>query len=98
MTAWEIVIFILIVLALGGLWYFLHVSESKTKDKHKMAAYTLLEQKNPDPQKIKETIKMLRLYAGRFTKDQEFGQLEVMLADLLQEIEGSGKAGYQVKE
>ena len=82
------IIFILIIIALIAGYYFLHRIEVRTKNKHKMTAYELLEEKNPDPKKIKDTIKMLRLYGGRFRRDQEFAQLITLLHDLLEEIEG----------
>ena len=98
MSALDIILFIVIILALVATFYFLHVSEFKTKNEHKMTAYNLLEEKNPDPKKVKETIKMLRLYGGRFRKDHEFGQLELLLMDLLHDIEKPGKAIQKLKE
>jgi hypothetical protein len=83
----DIVIFIVIVLVLVGAVILLHRSEVKTKNKHKITAYNLLEEKNPDPKKIKSTIRMLHVYGGRFRKDQEFAQLIKMLSNLLNEIE-----------
>ena len=84
------IIFILFIFALIAAYYLLHRSEVKTKNKHKMTAYNLLEEKNPDPKKIKETIKLLRLYGGRFRRDPEFEQLTKILIDLLYEIETTG--------
>jgi Tfp pilus assembly protein PilV len=83
----DIVIFVVIILALIGIMILLNRSETRAKNKHKIAAYNLLEEKNPDPKKIKDTIRLLRLYGGRFRKDQEFVQLITMLTDLLNQIE-----------
>ncbi|MHB8105782.1 MAG: hypothetical protein ACYDG5_09670 [Dehalococcoidales bacterium] len=94
----DIFYFALIVLALVAGLYFLHRSEVNTKNKHKMTAYNLLEEKNPDPKKIKETITYLRLYGGRFRKDHEFGQLQILLIDVLNEIEKPGKADLKTKK
>lgn len=94
----DILFFILIILALVAAFWFLHVSEYKTKDKHKIAAYNLLEEKNPDPKKIKQTITALRLYGGRFRKDHEFSQLQIMLSDLLDETENPVKTKRPAKE
>jgi hypothetical protein len=90
MSATEIISFIAIILGLGGLIYLLHRSEAKTKNKYKLAAYNLLEQKKPDPAKIKKTIKYLRIYGGRFRRDKEFEQLQVLLIDILRETEKAG--------
>ena len=84
------ILFILFILALVAAFYLLHRSEVRTKNKHKMTAYNLLEEKNPDPKKVKETIKLLHLYGGRFRKDPEFEQLIGLLIDLLNEIEKTG--------
>jgi predicted hydrolase (HD superfamily) len=86
----DIVVFIAIILVLVGVTVLLRRSEAKTKNKHKMTAYNLLEEKNPDPKKIKNTIRLLSLYGGRFRRDQEFDQLIRMLHDLLSEIEKTG--------
>ena len=90
MQAVDIVIFIVIFLALVGIFILLHRSERKSKNKCKITAYNLLEENNPDPKKVKDTIRLLRLYSGRFRRDQEFIQLVKMLQDLLSEIEKSG--------
>jgi hypothetical protein len=86
MSGMDIFYFVLIILALAAGMYLLHRSDMRTKNKHKLAAYKLLEEKSPDPKKIKEAITMIRLYGGRFRKDHEFQQLEVLLADLYREV------------
>jgi len=98
MSGWDIFYFILIVAALVGGYFLLHRSETNSKNKYKMAAYNLLEEKNPDPKKIKETITYLRLYGGRFRKDHEFGQLQMELMELLNEIEPPVKSNRQAKK
>jgi hypothetical protein len=90
MQATDILFFIGLILVLGGAFYLLYRSEGKTKNKYKMTAYNLLEEANPDPKKIKDTIKMLRLYGGHWRKDQEFAQLVRLLSDLLNGIERTG--------
>jgi hypothetical protein len=97
MLAIDIISFILIFIALGAVIYLLHRSEVRDKNKHKLSAYNLLEEKNPDPKKVKDTIRILRLYGGRFRKDQECEQLEIHLNDLLDETEKSGRSERQVK-
>ena len=92
MQATDIIFFIALILVLAGVTYLLYRSEAKTKNKHKMTAYILLDEKNPDPKKIKETIRLLRLYGGHWHKDQEFVQLIKILSDLLYEIEKTGIA------
>jgi predicted Holliday junction resolvase-like endonuclease len=98
MSVMDIVIFILIILALAVALYLLRRSEAKTKNKYKLDAYNLLEEKNPDPKKVKETIKFLHIYGGRFRQDHEFQQLQILLTDLLNEIEKPGKPDRQVKK
>ena len=86
MSAWEIIIFVLIILALVAAIWLLNRSEKKTKNKWKLTAYNLLEEKNPDPNKVKETIKFIRIYQGRFNKDPEFAQLDNLLCDLYRDV------------
>jgi hypothetical protein len=97
MSAIDIVSFILIVLALVAIMYLLHRSEVRTKNKYKLTAYSLLEEKNPDPVKVRETIKYLLIYGGRFRKDHEFAQLDILLCDLLREVEKPEKSNRKVK-
>ena len=86
MSAWEIIIFVLVILAIAaGLW-LLYRSEKRAKNKWKLTAYRLLEEKNPDPKKIKETVKFLRIYGGRISKDPEFTHLDKLLCGLYLEI------------
>lgn len=93
----DIFYFILIVAALVAILWLLHRSEVKTKNKYKLNAYKLLEEKTPDPQKVKEMLRLLHLYEGRFRKDHEFVQLQVLLGDLLREI-GPVKSAKKVKK
>ncbi len=87
MSATDIISFIAILLGLGALIYLLHRSEARTKNKYKLVAYKLLEKDNPDPVKIKECIKFLRIYGGRFRRDKEFDKLQTLLIDLLRNCE-----------
>jgi hypothetical protein len=65
-------LFILVlVLALVGL----NKVDAGTKKKLKREAYKLLEDSGTDEKKIKDTIKGLRLYGGRWRKDKECVQL-----------------------
>ena len=99
MVVTDILFFVGLILVLAGAMYLLYRSEGKTKNKHKMTAYNLLEEENPDPKKVKETIRLLRLYGGHWRKDQEFVQLIRLLSDLLIEIEKNGDTlGSRVKK
>ena len=84
----DYVYFIIIILALVAIIYFLNRSEKKTKNKHKKDAYRLLDTPNPDQREIISTIKCLRLYGGRWRKDQEFVELIKRLNMRLDKIEG----------
>jgi hypothetical protein len=86
MSWWEITVFFVIVLALAATIWLLNRSERRTKNKWKLTAYKLLEEKDPDPEKVLETVKFLRVYGGRFAKDPEFMQLDKLLCDLYREI------------
>lgn len=88
MTALDIISIILLILVLACLAYLIHKMDVRAKNKHKTNAYNLLEEKNCNPKKIKDTIKMLRLYGGRFRKDQECHELISQLHDLLENMEG----------
>jgi len=87
MAWWEIFVFILIVIALAVSIWQLNRSEKRTKNKWKLSAYKLLEEEKPDPKKVRETIKFLRIYGGRISKDPEFTQLDTLLCGLLREID-----------
>jgi cbb3-type cytochrome oxidase subunit 3 len=91
----DYVYFILITLILVAIIYFLNRSEKKTKNKHKKEAYRLLDTPNPDQREIISTIKCLRLYGGRWRKDQEFIELIKRLAERLAIIEGPDKETYK---
>jgi predicted Holliday junction resolvase-like endonuclease len=71
----DYVIFILIVLALALIIVFLNRTEKGIKARYKKTAYGLLETARPTSKEMKETIKGLRLYGGRWFKDKECNQL-----------------------
>jgi hypothetical protein len=81
---WFVLIIIVLLLALVGL----NKIDKREKNKYRKAAYTLLETVNPDLKEIKNTIKGLRLYGGRWRKDQEFVQLVKRLQDKINGITG----------
>jgi hypothetical protein len=67
-----IVLFVIVLaLALVGLSRW----DKGTKNKYKRDAYKLLENPVTDLKKVKDTIKGLRLYGGRWHKDKECTQL-----------------------
>ncbi len=67
--------FIAIILILVAALYFSVRTERRVKDKYKKEAYRLLETSDPASKEFKDTVKGLRLYAGRLRKDQEAVQL-----------------------
>jgi hypothetical protein len=67
--------FALIMLGLVAIMYLLIRIEKRTKLRYKKAAYGLLENARPDPKEMRDTIKSLRLYGGRWFKDKECVQL-----------------------
>jgi hypothetical protein len=88
----DVFIFVILILALAGGWYLLNRMDKRTKNKHKMDAYRLLDTPTASKQEIKQTIKMLRLYGGRFRKDKEFIQLVNKLIDRLDKMDELGTA------
>jgi predicted Holliday junction resolvase-like endonuclease len=71
----DYVIFILIIIALVLIIVFLNRLEKRIKTKFKKTAYGLLETTRPTSKEMKDTIKGLRLYGGRWFKDKECAQL-----------------------
>ena len=80
----DIAVFILIFVVLVGLFVILSKSETRTKNKYKDKAKSLLGTHDPDRKEVWETIKFLRLYAGRFFKDKD----ALKLAENLREKHG----------
>jgi hypothetical protein len=72
---WDYVIFVLIIIALIAIMFLLNRAEKRTKARYKKNAYALLETDTPSTKELKDTIKGLRLYGGRFFKDKECAQL-----------------------
>ena len=67
----DVLYFILFFLALAGIYYLINRWETGDKDNYKQKAARLLMTSDPDPKEVKNTIKFLRLYAGRIKKDKE---------------------------
>jgi hypothetical protein len=80
-------LFVLLIIVLIGIVILLRRSDARTKNKYRKAAYDLLEKTNPDPKQIKDTIRYLRLYGGRWRKDKEFIELVRRLLNRLDSIE-----------
>jgi hypothetical protein len=81
--------FALMVLVMVGAFWLLKRSEKATKNKHKIAAYRLLDAPDPSAKEIKSTIKLLRLYRGSWRKDKEFTELINRLITRLNKIDGT---------
>ncbi|HTY81731.1 MAG TPA: hypothetical protein VMB24_03025 [Dehalococcoidales bacterium] len=75
---------VLFLLVLVGALVLLSRLDARTKKRYKQDAYRLLETANADVKKLKDTIKGLRLYGGRFKKDKEAYQLIQKLQDKLE--------------
>jgi hypothetical protein len=83
----DVVIFLLIIVGLVLVLVLLNRIEKRTKLNIKKNAYTLLEAVNPTPKEIRDTIKSLRLYGGRFRKDKECVELVNRLLEKLDTVE-----------
>jgi hypothetical protein len=79
----EYVYFFLLVAFLVGMLVLLSRMDARAKNRQRKAAYALLEQPNPSGNEIRQVLKGLRLYGGRWRKDKEFQQLTVRLEERL---------------
>jgi len=70
---------ILVIIGLVAIMYLLIRYEKRVKLKYKKTAYSLLEDAKPSPKEIRDAIKGLRLYGGRWMKDKECSQLVTRL-------------------
>ena len=84
MGFWDYFFFVGIILVLGGASYLLNRLEKRTKNKVKKEAYRLLDSPDAKRDEIIKSIKMIRLYGGRWFKDKEFKQLADRLIDKLE--------------
>ena len=64
-------LFVMIIVGMVGIFYLLMRWEKNTKKSYKEKAANLLLTSDPDLTELKDTIKNLHLYAGRFRKDKE---------------------------
>jgi hypothetical protein len=80
--------FILIILILIILVVILNRSQTKTRDKYKIDAYRLLETPEPSAKEVRDTIKALKLYSGRWFKDKESVELVKRLQNKLGQLTG----------
>jgi hypothetical protein len=84
MGFWDYFFFIGIIIVLGGASFLLTRMEKKTKNKVKKEAYRLLDMPDPARADVIKSIKMIRLYGGRWFKDKEFKQIADRLIDKLE--------------
>jgi hypothetical protein len=84
MGFWDYFFFVGIILVLGGASFLLNRLEKRTKNKVKKEAYRLLDSPDAKRDEIIKSIKMIRLYGGRWFKDKEFKQLADRLIDKLE--------------
>jgi hypothetical protein len=73
--------FVLMILVLVAAFVFLMRIDRKAKNKYKADAYELLENSDPEPKHVKDTVRGLRLYSGRIRKDKEAQELVRRLLD-----------------
>lgn len=71
----EYFLFVLIIFVLVVAIFLISKIDARIRNKHKSDAYKLLETSDPYPKEVKDTIRGLRLYAGRWKKDKESLQL-----------------------
>ena len=79
----DYVYFALVVLFLVFLMVLISKLDARAKKKYRKEAYRLLETSGPDPKAVKDTIKGLSLYGGRWRKDKEFVKLIQRLQEKL---------------
>ena len=83
----DYVLYILMIAVLVGVIFLLRKLENRDKNKYKKAAYALLDDASPSPKEIKDTMRHLNLYRGRFRKDKEFTLLLKRLSDKLDDVQ-----------
>jgi hypothetical protein len=79
--------FALLILGLVAIIFLLNRYEKRIKVRYKKIAYGLLDVERPDLKEIKDTIKGLRLYGGRWFKDKECLQLVSRLQNKYDSLE-----------
>jgi len=75
--------FFLLLAFLAGALFLLFRLEGREKRRQRKAAYNLLERRDASAREIKQALKSLRLYGGRWRKDKEFIQLIARLEERL---------------
>ena len=83
----DYVLYVLVIAVLVGVIFLLRKLENRDKNKYKKAAYNLLDDASPSPKELKDTLRKLNLYRGRFRKDKEFTLLMKRLSDKLDAAE-----------
>ena len=86
MGFWDYFFFIGIILVLVGFSYLISRLEKKTKNKVKKEAYRVLDTPEATREEVIKSIKMIRLYGGRWFKDKEFKQIADRLIDKLEKM------------
>jgi predicted alpha-1,6-mannanase (GH76 family) len=82
----EYVIFILLLIFLVAALLLIRKLDTRTKNKHRQEAYNLLKNSNASAREIKETLKGLQLYGGRWRRNKEFAELIRSLSDKLNNV------------
>ena len=77
----DVFLFIIVIVGMVGIFYLMMRWEKSTKKTYKEKAANLLLTSDPDLKELKDTIKNLHLYAGRFRKDKEALSLITQLQD-----------------
>jgi hypothetical protein len=83
----EYVYFFLFAAFLIGMLVLVARIEARSKNRQRKAAYDLLEKPDPSIMEVRQVLKGLRLYGGRWRKDKEFQQLIARLEERLRSIE-----------
>jgi hypothetical protein len=79
----DYLIFIVVILALVFILVLLNRSQKKDKEKYRRQALRLLDESYPSEKELKDTLRHLKLYAGRLKKDPELYQLMERLMEKL---------------
>ena len=74
-------VFILVIIFLIVIALILNRSQNRTRDKYKIDAYRLLETPAPSSKEVRDAVKGLKLYGGRWVKDKESIELVKRLRD-----------------
>ena len=78
--------FVLMILALCGAWYLVNRFDKRAKSRNREEAYRVLDLENPSEKELKDAIRGIHIYTGKWRKDKEFVELRNKLSDRMNKL------------